>query len=64
MSEKLKKQGNNLFKNEQFIEALSKYEQALGIFRYIDTKSYDNMKDEDLIYGNYAIKEEDKNFQQ
>jgi len=26
MSEKLKKQGNNLFKNEQFIEALSKYE--------------------------------------
>lgn len=57
LSEQLKKKGNALFKKEQFKEALSCYEEALAVFRYINTKSYDNMKDDDLEYHIFTLPE-------
>lgn len=53
ISNKVKEQGNTFFKENKLDEALSKYEEALGIFRYIESKSYENMKDEHLSYHNF-----------
>lgn len=55
LSEKIKKKGNDLFKKEHYKEALACYEEALAVFRYIHTKSYDNMKDADLEYHNFEL---------
>jgi hypothetical protein len=62
ISERLKKEGNELFKIEHYPEALARYEESLGIFRFILTKSYDNMKDDDLEYMSYAVPEERKEY--
>lgn len=62
ISERLKKEGNDHFLLENYNEALSRYEEALSIFRYISAKTYDNMKDEDMIYHLYRLPETQNRF--
>jgi tetratricopeptide (TPR) repeat protein len=53
VSQKLKSEGNEAFQNQKFDKSQEKYEEALGIFRYIESISFENMKDEDLVYHQF-----------
>ena len=62
LSEKVKIEGNMFFKSQRYAEALVRYEEALSVFRYINTQSYDNMKDEHLSYEKYELSQENAQF--
>lgn len=53
VSQKLKSEGNEAFQNKKFDKSQEKYEEALSIFRYIESISFENMKDEDLVYHQF-----------
>ena len=50
MSDILKGEGNQFINQQQYEQALSKYEESLAIFRYISSDSNQNLKDDDLHY--------------
>ena len=50
VSHKIKTEANESYHQGNFDEALHRYEESLSIFRYMTSKSFSNMKDEDLSY--------------
>lgn len=53
-SDNIKRLGNDAVKENKFEEALLKYEEALSVFRYIETRTQQNIKDSDLTYFTYT----------
>ena len=58
VSDCLKNEGNEQVAQQSYEEALAKYEEALAVFRWIDTATNQNLKDSDLRYNKYEPEEE------
>jgi hypothetical protein len=57
VSNLIKEAGNGMFRGGKIEEALTRYEEALSVFRFIEARSYENMRDEDLQYMGFEAKE-------